>query len=621
MKKKIDLDLLKIIVSALLLGFGLLMHSYFVLCFVLFLISYLVVGYEVYYKAFQNIRKKEFFDENFLMILATIGAFLIQEYPEAVAVMLFYQLGEYIGDRASDRSKDKIIALMDLRSDYANLVTGKSFQKVDPKDVEIGDKIIVRPGERVPLDGKIVEGEGTIDTVMLTGEVFPQKVEIGREVLSGSICLNQPLTIEVIRKMQESTVSKILNLVENAASKKTITEKFITRFARIYTPIVVVISVLILLIPTVFLHLSFEVWFYRALIFLVVSCPCALVISVPLGFFCGIGASSNMGILIKGSDSLEKLSKLGTIAFDKTGTLTKGSFEVSEINAEKGFSQEEILQYAAYAEYYSTHPIALSIQNAYQNEIEVKAIKNHQELSGFGVSIKFQNKKICVGNEKWMRKNRIHPKAVKEGKTIIHISVDKDYAGYFVIADILKEDSKDAIEQLQSRGIMTMILSGDQTSSVAEISEKVGIDQYYASLLPQDKVEKIEDLLKHRDKEHLIAFVGDGINDAPVLMLSDIGISMGGLGSDAAIEASDVVIMNDQLTKINTAIQVANKTKRIILENIVFAISVKIVVMFLGAFGITSIWMAVFADVGVTVLAILNALRIMFIFRKKEKRN
>lgn len=576
----------------------------------LYIISYLIVGAEIVWKATKNILKGEIFDEHFLMAIATIGAFAIGEFPEAVAVMLFYQIGELFQDYAVDKSRKSITSLMDIRPDFANVKREDKIFKVSPDEVKIGETILVKPGEKIPLDGKIIEGNSMLNTSSLTGESLPKEVKLGDEVLSG--CINQTglLTIEVTKKFGESTVSKILDLVENASSKKSKSENFIHKFAKYYTPIVVIIAVLLSIIPPLFLGwATFVDWLYRALTFLVVSCPCALVISIPLGFFGGIGGASKVGILVKGSNYLEALANTEMIVFDKTGTLTKGTFEVQKIEA-FGIEKEELLKLAVHAENYSNHPISLSLKRAYKQKINPTLISKTEELSGLGLLAKVEEKDVLIGNEKLMIEKHIAYTKCYEIGTILYIAIDKKYAGYIVIADEIKEDSKQTIQNLKADNIkQTIMLTGDTKVTGQSVARELEIDKVYTELLPDGKVEKLEEIMKEKTRKGKVAFVGDGINDAPVLTLADIGIAMGGLGSDSAIEAADVVIMTDEPSKIVNSIQIAKKTMRIVKQNILFAISIKIVVLLLSAFGLSTMWEAVFADVGVSVLAILNALR------------
>lgn len=579
----------------------------------LFIISYLVVGCEILKKAVRNIFRGKVFDENFLMAVATIGAFAIGEFPEAVAVMLFYQVGELFQSYAVDKSRKSIASLMDIRPDYANIEKDGKVEKVDPDEVKIGDIIIVKTGEKIPLDGVVVEGTSSLDTMALTGESVPRVVKTEDEVLSGCINKDGLLKIRVTKEFGESTVSKILDLVENASSKKSKSENFITKFAKYYTPTVVIIAVLLAFIPPIILKdfNAFSVWLYRALSFLVVSCPCALVISIPLSFFGGIGGASKMGILIKGSNYLEALANTETVVFDKTGTLTEGIFEVQDIYAE-GIEKDELLRIVAHAENYSNHPIAKSVKKAYNKEIDENIIKNPQELSGKGIWARIDEKDILVGNEKLMLEEKIDFKKCDEVGTILYVAIDKKYVGYVLIADKIKQDSSKTIRELKAMNIKeTVMLTGDKKEVGEYVAKKLNMDKVYTELLPDGKVEKVEELLKQKSEKGKLVFVGDGINDAPVLTISDIGVAMGGLGSDAAIEAADIVIMTDETSKISKAINLSKKTMRIVRENIIFAIFVKIVVLVLTAFGASTMWEAVFADVGVSVIAIINALRML----------
>lgn len=579
----------------------------------LFIISYLVVGFEILKKAVRNIFRGKVFDENFLMAVATIGAFAIGEFPEAVAVMLFYQVGELFQSYAVDKSRKSIASLMDIRPDYANIEKDGKVEKVDPDEVKIGDIIIVKTGEKIPLDGVVIDGTSSLDTMALTGESVPRVVKTEDEVLSGCINKDGLLKIRVTKEFGESTVSKILDLVENASSKKSKSENFITKFAKYYTPTVVIIAVLLAFIPPIILKdfSTFSVWLYRALSFLVVSCPCALVISIPLSFFGGIGGASKMGILIKGSNYLEALANTETVVFDKTGTLTEGIFEVQDIYAE-GIEKDELLRIVAHAENYSNHPIAKSVKKAYNKEIDEKIIKNPQELSGKGIWAKIDEKDILVGNEKLMLEEKIDFKKCDEVGTILYVAIDKKYVGYVLIADKIKQDSPKTIRELKAMNIKeTVMFTGDKKEVGEYVAKKLNMDKVYTELLPDGKVEKVEELLKQKSEKGKLVFVGDGINDAPVLTISDIGVAMGGLGSDAAIEAADIVIMTDETSKISKAINLSKKTMRIVRENIIFAIFVKIAVLVLTAFGASTMWEAVFADVGVSVIAIINALRML----------
>lgn len=577
----------------------------------LYIISYILIGGKVVIQALRNIAKGQVFDENFLMSIATIGAFSIQQFPEAVAVMLFYQVGELFQDAAVNNSRKSISSLMNIRPDFANLKLGDEVKKVKPEEVNIGDLIVVTAGEKVPLDGVIVEGKSMLDTSALTGESVPREAIVGDSILGGFINKNGLLTIKVTKEFSESTVAKILNLVENASSKKAPTEKFITKFARYYTPVVVISAVLLAFIPPLVISdASFSEWIYRALVFLVVSCPCALVISIPLGFFGGIGGASKNGILIKGGNYLEALNNVEMVVFDKTGTLTKGTFKVTEIKAFNDMSKEEILEYAALAESYSNHPIATSILKAYGKEIDKSDMKNYEEISGHGIRVEIRGKEVLCGNAKLMERENIQYDSIDTFGTVVCIAIDKKYAGYIVISDEIKEDSKMAIQGLKSIGIKkTIMLTGDNSVVGSKVGQELGVDEVYSELLPQDKVEKLENVEKEKSSKGKLVFVGDGINDAPVLARADIGIAMGGLGSDAAIEAADVVIMTDEPFKIVTAIKIAKRTKSIVMQNIVFALGVKAVILVLGALGIANMWEAVFGDVGVAVIAILNSMR------------
>ena len=576
----------------------------------IYIVSYCIVGLDIVWKAVKNITRGKVFDENFLMTIATIGAFAIGEFPEAVAVMLFYQIGELFQSYAVEKSRKSIASLMNIRPDFANVKRDKQITKVNPEEVKIGETIVVKPGEKIPLDGIIMEGNSLVDTSALTGESIPKEVSSGDEVLSGCINQNGLLTIKVEKEFGESTVSKILELVENASSKKSKSENFISKFAKYYTPIVVITAVLLATIPPfIFKDGLFIDWLYRALTFLVVSCPCALVISIPLGFFGGIGGASKIGILVKGSNYLETLSKAEIVVFDKTGTLTKGVFKVQKVHP-IDISKEELIELVAYAESYSNHPISVSIRETYGKEIEHNRIEKIQELPGLGVIAKVDKKQILIGNEKLMQQKKIQYSKCEEIGTIIYIAIENKYAGYIVIADEIKEDAKKAIKELKKNNINKIImLTGDKKEVGESVAKKLGINQVYTELLPDGKVEKMEKLLKETSQTGKLVFVGDGINDAPVLALSDIGIAMGGLGADSSIEAADIVIMTDEPSKIVNAIKISKKTMRIVKENIIFAISIKVAVLILSAFGLSNMWEAVFADVGVSIIAILNALR------------
>ena len=610
----------------------------------IYLIGYLIVGGEIILKAIKNIFKGELFDEHFLMAVATIGAISIGEYPEAVAVMLFYKVGELFQDYAVDKSKKSITELMNIRPDYANVKRNENITKVNPEKVKIGEIIVVKPGEKIPLDGIVLEGKSMIDTSSLTGESLPRNVEKNDEILSGCINQNGTLSIKVTKEYGESTVHKILDLVENASNKKSKSENFITKFAKYYTPIVVILAILLAIVPPFILRLGeFTNWLYRALTFLVVSCPCALVISIPLGFFGGIGGASKKGILVKGSNYLEALANTETVIFDKTGTLTEGIFEVQKIETVKTLKQsnkiekdkkfeknnktendkdfyeiekQELLKLVASCEKDSNHPIAMSVKKAYAEQNNQKMdgnkIKNINELAGKGISAIIDEKEILVGNEKLMKENSINYIESKDVGTVLYISINKKFAGYIVISDKIKHDSKTAISDLYKNGVnKTIMLTGDKKEVAENVSNQLGITSVFSELLPDGKVEKVEEIIKNKSPKSKVVFVGDGINDAPVLALSDIGIAMGGLGSDAAIEAADVVIMTDEPSKVSQSIDIAKKTMKIVKENIIFAIAIKIIVLILGACGGATMWEAVFADVGVSILAIINSLRML----------
>lgn len=581
--------------------------------FGMYFISYILVGGEVLLKAGKNVLRGQVFDENFLMSVATIGAFAIKEFPEGVAVMLFYQVGEFFQEIAVNRSRKSIAALMDIRPDFAYLKIGEEDKKVSPEEVAIGDIIIIKPGEKVPLDGKVIEGKSMLDTSALTGESVPREVEAGGEVLSGSINKNGLLTVEVTKEFGESTVSKILDLVQNASSKKAPTENFITKFARYYTPVVVSVAAALAVIPPLVVHgATFSDWINRALVFLVVSCPCALVISIPLGFFGGIGGASKNGILIKGSNYLEALNNVDTVVFDKTGTLTKGIFKVTKVNDLDSTAGLDLLEYAAYAESYSNHPIAISIIKAYGKEIDKSEISDYDEISGHGIKVTIKGMLVLAGNTKLMVKENISYQDADEIGTVVHMAIDGKYAGYIVISDEVKDDSKNALQALKSIGVKKLVmLTGDNKAVGERIGKDLGLDEVHAELLPDQKVEKLEILDKQKSPKGKLIFVGDGINDAPVLARADVGIAMGGVGSDAAIEAADVVLMTDEPSKLVNAIKIAKGTRNIVWQNIIFAMANKGVVLLLGASGVATIWEAVFADVGVTILAVLNSMRVM----------
>ena len=578
---------------------------------ILFIIAYLIVGLGILKKALRNILRGEVFDENFLMSIATLGAFAIGEFPEAVAVMLFYQVGELFQNYAVNKSRKSIATLMDIRPEIANVVRNGNVEEVDPDEVKIEEIIVVKPGEKVPLDGIVIEGKSNLDTKALTGESLPRKVIEGNEVLSGCINLDGVLKLKVTKEYSDSTVNKILELVENASNRKSKSENFITKFAKYYTPIVVIIAVILAIVPPLIIEgATFSDWIYRALSFLVVSCPCALVISIPLSFFSGIGAASKMGVLIKGSNFLEAIANTEIAVFDKTGTLTEGVFEVQKVNA-VNMPEDELLDIAAHVEFYSEHPIALSVKKAYNKEIDEKRITKTEDLTGRGLMAVVDNKEVLIGNERLMNENQIEFSKCDEVGTVLYIAIEKVYAGYILIADKIKEDAITAIKELKKNNIkQTVMLTGDRKNVGENVASKLGMDKVYAELLPQNKVEKVEELLKEKSEKGKLIFAGDGINDAPVIALADIGIAMGALGSDAAIEAADVVIMTDEPSKIVNAIKLSKKTMRIVNQNIWFAILVKVIVLILSALGLSNMWQAVFADVGVSVIAVLNALRI-----------
>lgn len=583
-----------------------------VITLVLFIIAYAVAGYDVLYGAIRNIFRGQVFDENFLMAIATIGAFCVGEYPEGVAVMIFYQVGEMFQNYAVNQSRKSITELMNIRPDYANVLRDGEYITVDPEEVMVNETILIKPGEKIPLDGTILEGSSTLDTVALTGESLPREVGKGEDVISGCINLNGTITVKVNQLFEDSTVAKILDLVENAGSKKAKTENFITKFAKYYTPIVVITAAILGLVPPLlFADASFKDWIYRALIFLVVSCPCALVISIPLGFFGGIGSASKQGILVKGSNYLEAMASARIVVFDKTGTLTKGTFEVTEVNPEN-ISYEELLGITAKAESYSNHPIAVSIIKAYGGEIKEGEAKEVKEHPGYGVEAVIDNKIVFAGNERLMQEKNISYTPCEAIGTIVYVACDGVFLGSIVISDELKPDSKQTIQGLNKNGIeKTVMLTGDTKQTGEKVAAELALDEVYTNLLPGDKVTKLEELLHKKSKKDKLIYVGDGINDAPVLARADIGIAMGGLGSDAAIEAADIVIMEDEPSKILSAIAISKKTLRIVKQNIVFALGIKMFVLILAAFGLSNMWEAVFADVGVSVIAILNAIRVL----------
>jgi len=579
--------------------------------YAIFVTAYLVVGWNVLASAIKNIARGQVFNEHFLMSVATLGAFAIDEMPEAVAVMLFYVVGELFQDIAVGRSRKSIKSLLEIKPDYANLKSGTEIIKISPEEVKIGDTIIVKPGEKVPLDGKVTEGTSFVDTAALTGESVPRKIKENDEVLAGMINQSGLLTIEVKKTFGESSISKILELVENATSKKAETEKFITTFAKYYTPVIVISSVLLAVLPPLFIPgATFSDWIYRALVVLVISCPCALVISIPLGYFGGVGRASRKGILVKGSNFLDALTQVKTVVFDKTGTLTKGEFKVSEVVTANGFSKDEILEYAAYAEANSNHPIAKSISDAFGKDKDSTRIKQVEEISGHGIKAVIDQITVLAGNDKLLHKENIeHPDCNVEG-TVVHVAFNNVYAGYIVISDSLKDDAAETIVKLNAKNIQTVMLTGDNKFAAAAFAKKLNIDKYFYELLPEDKVKHIESFIKE-SKGGKVAFVGDGINDAPVIARADVGIAMGALGSDAAIETADVVLMTDSPSKVIDAIDVAKKTRNIVWQNIFFAMGVKLIFIVLGVFGIATMWEAVFGDMGVALIAVFNAIRVM----------
>lgn len=595
--------------------------------FALFLIPYLIVGYDVIGKAIRNIGHGQVFDENFLMCVATIGAFALVFFPESephmaegAAVMLFYQVGEFFQDYAVGKSRKSISEMMDIAPDYANIMQNGELTKVDPYDIQIGSEIVVKVGERIPLDGIVVSGNSQLDTTALTGESVPRQVKTGSEVISGCVNMTGVLTIKTTKPFEESTVSRILELVENASDKKARTENFITRFARYYTPIVVCIAALLAIVPPLFLGQSWSDWVMRGLVFLVVSCPCALVISVPLSFFGGIGGASRAGILVKGSNYLETLANAETVVFDKTGTLTNGTFEVVAVHPSEGIESNKLLYLAAHAEAFSDHPIALSLKKAYDHDIDQSAIIDAHEQSGHGVSASVDGKHVLVGNDALMSENGVMSEPCELVGTILHVSADDAYLGHIIIADVIKEDAAKTIADLHKAGVKkTIMLTGDRKEVAENVAKMLRIDEFHAQLLPQNKVEAVEKLLDSTSEKGKLVFVGDGINDAPVLMRADIGVAMGAMGSDAAIEAADVVLMDDKPSNIAVAIKIARHTMRIVWENIIFALAVKFGVLILAALGIANMWLAVFADVGVAIIAILNAMRAMRIKKHRTK--
>ncbi|WP_049691124.1 heavy metal translocating P-type ATPase [Anaerococcus jeddahensis] len=626
MSKKQKKNLIRIILSALIMIILHFVNSNNFYTIALYLLAYLLVGYDVLLNAFNGIKNKQAFDESLLMAIATIGAIILAFYTksgdfvEAVAVMLFYQIGEFFQSYAVGKSRKSIADLMDIAPDYANIEgENGNIEEVDPDDVEIGSTIIIKPGEKVPLDGIVIDGVSSLDTKALTGESVPKDVKKGSNIYSGSINLNGLLKVKTTKEFGESTVTKVLELIEDASERKSKSEDFITKFARVYTPVVVYLALALAFLPGIFSYFmgespNFSSWIYRALIFLIISCPCALVISIPLSFFAGIGSASKNGILVKGSNYMEVLSNVDQVIFDKTGTLTKGTFEVTAVHPEN-LSETQLLHIASHVERYSTHPIADSLRKAYPNEKDSCEVKDIEEISGYGVSAKVNGDLVYLGNSKLMDKFNIKWKACEKTGTIIHLAINNVYQGHIVISDTIKENSKKAISDLKKNNISkTIMLTGDSKSVGENVAKDLSLDEFYSELLPQDKVKILEEILsKNNDENKKIAFVGDGINDAPALTRADIGIAMGAMGSDAAIEAADVILMDDDPAKIPTAIKISKKCLRIVKENIYFSIGVKILVLILGAFGLASMWAAIFADVGVTVIAVLNAMRCMYL--------
>ena len=601
--------LARIIAAAVLLGAGYLIPAQGWVRLVVFLVPYAVIGWDILWKAVRNISHGQVFDENFLMALATVGAFFTGEFPEAVAVMLFYQIGELFQNYAVGKSRQSIASLMDIRPDYANLERDGKTEQVDPEEVAVGDVILVKPGEKIPLDGVVLEGDSMVNTSALTGESVPREAYPGSDVISGCINQNGLLRIRVTKEFGESTVAKILDLVENSSSKKAKAENFITKFARWYTPAVVIAAVLLAVVPPLILQGGWNDWIHRALIFLVISCPCALVISVPLSFFGGIGGASRNGILVKGGNYLESLAHAETVVFDKTGTLTRGVFNVTAIHP-NSFSEADLLELAALAESYSDHPISRSIREAYGKDPDLSRVTDVEELSGRGVRVRIDGKTVCAGNDKLMEETGVRWHPCHRVGTTVHIAVDGEYAGHIVISDEVKPDAAQAVSALKQQGISrTVMLTGDAKAVGESVAKELGLDEVHTELLPAGKVDCVEQLLKQKSAKGTLVFVGDGINDAPVLSRADIGIAMGAMGSDAAIEAADIVLMDDKPSKIADAIRIARKTLRIVTQNIVFALAVKGIVLLLGALGLANMWEAVFADVGVSVIAILNAMR------------
>ncbi len=612
-------ELFFIIGSVILLALGMIFRDtlhgtlYSIGEYAVFLSAYLLSGWRVLWTAFRNLTRGEVFDENFLMTIATLGAIAIHVLPEAVGVMLFFKVGEFFQGLSVNRSRRSVKSLLDVRPDYANLKTARGLEKVSPEEVKVGDTIIVKPGERIPLDGEIAAGRTSVDTSALTGESVPRSVSVGEQVLAGMVNKTGSLTIRVTRRFAESSVARILELVENASAQKAPTEKFITTFARYYTPVVVAGALLVAVVPPLLIQgATFSEWIYRALVLLVISCPCALVISIPLGYFGGIGEASRKGILVKGATYLDALTRLKTVVFDKTGTLTRGVFKVSQVAAEKGFSREELLRLAAEAEAQSNHPIAQSIREAYGQEIDPSAVRNYREIPGHGVRAEVNGRIVMAGNDRLLHREGVEHEVCRAEGTVVHLVVDNRYAGYIVIADEIKKDAAEAVQKLKRLGVGKIVmLTGDSREVAASIAKKVGVDSFLADLLPEEKVQAVEEMESGSGERGKIAFVGDGINDAPVIARADIGVAMGGLGSDAAIETADIVIMTDAPSKLAQAVEIARKTRGIVWQNITMALGVKGVFIALGIMGIATIWEAVFADVGVALLAILNATRAM----------
>lgn len=613
--KKQQKMLIDIIISSVFLVLGIyfapyLHGNYEVLEYGIFVISYFFAGKEVLQNAARNISRGQVFDENFLMAVATIGAFAIHQLPEAVGVMLFYSIGEYFQSLAVNRSRRSISALMDIRPDYANLIVNEGFSRISPEKVRVGDKILVQPGEKVPLDGIVIKGESFMDTVALTGESVPRRVKAQDEVFAGMINQDGLLEVKVTKTFGESSVSKILDLVENAATRKAKTEQFITKFARYYTPAVVFAALAIAFLPPMITGDAFSQWVYRALTLLVISCPCALVISIPLGYFGGIGGASRNGVLIKGANFLEVLTKPDVVVFDKTGTLTKGVFKVTKVYPEEGYSEKDIIKYAALAEAHSSHPIAKSILQSHGEKIDFELIKEYQEIAGQGIVAKIADKKVMVGNSKLLNENKIDFQELFFEGTRVYLAIDGQYVGGIVISDEIREDAIEGVRELKKIGVKkTVMLTGDEEKTAQYVANKVGVDEFYSELLPEDKVNILEKIQRDSGENHRVVFVGDGINDAPVIMRADVGVAMGGLGSDAAIEAADVVIMEDKPSKVAEAIRIAQHTRKIIVENVILALGIKGIFLAMGALGIATMWQAVFADVGVALLAVLNATR------------